>query len=193
MNRTIRMVNGKVFGFDVSAYGKEKGYLDYRTLAKMLEGIIPNNIIRAATMTDWIIVSGTFKEMVKQDFIISKYAKDLLEKYTDELVFYNPKLDIYIWAVTKWESGFAYELTDVELEAIDDEKTERDSYYDESYLTHVYNVVAIETSEMDAIYKDYILKLVGTFGFNALFAHGLLESCGAVDGRSLYVLCDKRK
>ena len=44
---------------------------------------------------------------------------------------------------------------------------------------------------MDAIYKDYILRIVGTFGFNALLMNGLLESCGVVNDRQLYVLVKK--
>ena len=36
MGRTMEMVDGKVLGCEVSAYGKEKGYLDYRTLANIL-------------------------------------------------------------------------------------------------------------------------------------------------------------
>lgn len=191
MTKTIEMCDGKVFGIEVSAYGKEKGYLDYRTLAKMLEDLIPNNLIREATMTDWKIVSGTFKDAIQQDFIITKFGYELLKKYTDELVLYNEKLDMYIWAATFWESGAAYKLTDVELNVVDEAEPDEDSYYTESYIKHVYNVVRLETMDMDAIYKDYILQLVGVFGFNALYSHRLIESCGTVNGRQLYVLCDK--
>jgi hypothetical protein len=46
--------------------------------------------------------------------------------------------------------------------------------------------------DMDAIYKDHILQLVGVFGFNALFKYGCLEPCGVINGRRLYVLTDVR-
>lgn len=46
-----------------------------------------------------------------------------------------------------------------------------------TYVNHVYEIVRLETLDMDAIYKDYILRIVGTFGFNALLMNGLLESC----------------
>lgn len=113
--KSIEMYDGKVFGIEVSAYGREKGYLDFRTLAKMLEDCILNCSIRAETMEDWEIVAGEFNEMVMQDFIISKYGFELLKEYTDELVFYNEKLNVYIWAVTRWGTGWAYELTNVKL------------------------------------------------------------------------------
>lgn len=60
-----------------------------------------------------------------------------------------------------------------------------------TYVNHVYKIVRLETLDMDAIYKDYILRIVGTFGFNALLMNGLLESCGVVNDRQLYVLVKK--
>lgn len=116
--KTISMYDGKVFGIDVSAYGKEKGYLDYRTLAHMLEDCILNNQLRAATIGvigEWEIVAGEFDEMIMQDFIISRYGFDILREYTDEIVFYNEELNVYIWGVTRWGTGWAYELTNVKL------------------------------------------------------------------------------
>lgn len=116
--KTISMYDGKVFGIDVSAYGKEKGYLDYRTLAHMLENCILNNNLRDATLGvigEWEIVAGEFDEMIMQDFIISRYGFDILRDYTDEIVFYNEELDVYIWGVTHWGTGWAYELTNIKL------------------------------------------------------------------------------
>lgn len=66
-----------------------------------------------------------------------------------------------------------------------------DLYYGETYIGHIYSLVALETADMDAVYGDYIKKLVGVFGFNALLDCKLLESCGVVNGRRLYVLRDK--
>ena len=116
--KEISMYDGKVFGIEVSAYGKEKGYLDFRTLAKMLEDVILNNSIRSETLGvigEWEIVAGEFNEMIMQDFIISKYGFDILKEYTDEVVFYNERLDIYVWGVSRWGTGWAYELTNVRL------------------------------------------------------------------------------
>lgn len=66
-----------------------------------------------------------------------------------------------------------------------------DRYYGETYIGHIYSLIKLESDGMDAIYADYIKKLVGVFGFNALLDCKLLESCGTVNGRRLYVLCDK--
>lgn len=116
--KEIPMYDGKVFGIEVSAYGKEKGYLDFKTLAKMLEDVILNNLIRSETLGvigEWEIVNGELDEMIMQDFIISKYGFDILKEYTDEVVFYNERLDVYVWGVSRWGTGWAYELTNVKL------------------------------------------------------------------------------
>ena len=111
----IRMHDGKVWGIEVSKYGLEKGYLDYLTLSKMLNGCILNNTVRAETLADWDIVNGKFDRAVFQDYIISELGATILYDLTDELVFYNEKLDIYVWAVTHFGTGWDYVLTDVEL------------------------------------------------------------------------------
>lgn len=66
-----------------------------------------------------------------------------------------------------------------------------DVYYGETYIGHIYSIVKLESDNMDAIYGDYIKQLVGVFGLNALLDCKLLESCGVVNGRKLYVLRDK--
>lgn len=59
------------------------------------------------------------------------------------------------------------------------------------YVDYVYDIVRLDSEGMDAIYKDYIIQMVGVYGFNALHEHKLIEGCGAVNGRYLYVLCEK--
>ena len=99
----------------VSDYGLKKGYLDYQALAGIVGDCILNNTVRAETMEDWDMVSGEFKEMVFQDYTISEQGYRFLEDLTDELVFYNEKLDIYIWAVTHYGTAWSHALTDIKL------------------------------------------------------------------------------
>lgn len=111
----MKVHNGKVYGVAVSDYGLEKGYLDYQALAGIVGDCILNNTVRAETMEDWDMVSGEFKEMVFQDYIISEQGYRFLEDLTGELVFYNEKLDIYIWAVTHYGTAWSHVLTDIKL------------------------------------------------------------------------------
>ena len=60
-----------------------------------------------------------------------------------------------------------------------------------AYAQFVYNIVAKHSEGMDAVYEDYIVSLVGISGLVAMKDYNLVESCGVINGRQLYVLCDK--
>ena len=59
-----------------------------------------------------------------------------------------------------------------------------------AYADYVYEIIKDEVEGLDAIYEDYILSLVGIVGLNSLKNNKLLETCGVVNGRQLYVLCE---
>lgn len=87
-----------------------------------------------------------------------------------------------------WEqSGFNYEIK--KEESI--EMTSLKDFYTLPFVDLVYETVRFETLGLDSIYKDYIINLVGITGLNALIEHKLVEGCGIVNGRKLYVLCDR--
>lgn len=64
--------------------------------------------------------------------------------------------------------------------------------HNKEFVDYVYDIIKLESDGLDAIYKDYIIYNVGVFGFNELYKHKLIESCGVVNGRHLYVVCDKK-
>ena len=59
-----------------------------------------------------------------------------------------------------------------------------------AYQKKIYEIVEKETRGMDSIYEDYICSLVGIHGLNTLIEANLLETCGVINGRPLYVLCE---
>jgi hypothetical protein len=59
------------------------------------------------------------------------------------------------------------------------------------YVDYVYDIVRLDCEGMDSIYADYIKQMVGVYGLNALIEAKLVESCGVINGRRLYVLCEK--
>lgn len=61
-----------------------------------------------------------------------------------------------------------------------------------NYADYVYEIVKNECKDLDSIYEDYIVKLVGEYGLNSLIEYGMLESCGFLNNRRLYVLLDKK-
>ena len=54
-------------------------------------------------------------EEIFQYFIISDNGAEILKDYTDEIVFYNEALDMYVWGVTHWGTSWDYVLTDIRL------------------------------------------------------------------------------
>jgi hypothetical protein len=57
---------------------------------------------------------------------------------------------------------------------------------------NAYKTVKDVCGELDAIYEDYIIYLVGYEGLYVLRENRLLETCGVINGRQLYVLCEKK-
>ena len=113
--KSIKLYDGKAYGHKVSEYGLKHGYLDYLTLSKIVGDCILNNTVRDRTMQDWEMVAGEFTEMVFQDYIISEQGYKFLKENTDEYVFYNENLDIYVWSVTHFGTSWDYVLTDIKL------------------------------------------------------------------------------
>ena len=114
--KTINMFKGKVFGHQVSPYGLKRGYLDYRTLSRILEDCILNNhIVEHMGWDVWELVNGDDSRSVFQYYIISEYGDQMLEWLTDEIVYYNRELDLYVWGVTHFGTSWDYVLTDLKL------------------------------------------------------------------------------
>lgn len=61
-----------------------------------------------------------------------------------------------------------------------------------SYLDHIYDIVKRDCEGLDSVYGDYIEHLVGVYGLIEMAKHGMLEACGVINGRQLYVLCEKK-
>lgn len=120
--KELTMYGNKVFGYEVSRYGLKHGYLDYRTLSKMVgDMVLNNNVFEYAGFENWEQVSeyvedpdGNYDE-VYQYYIISDEGARILSEYTDELVYYHEDLDMYLWGITHWGTGWDYVLTDIKL------------------------------------------------------------------------------
>ena len=54
-------------------------------------------------------------EEIFQYYIISDNGAEILKDYTNEIVFYNEALDMYVWGVTHWGTSWDYVLTDIKL------------------------------------------------------------------------------
>lgn len=60
------------------------------------------------------------------------------------------------------------------------------------YTEAVYETIKEECAGLDSIYEDYIVRLVGNCGLAALKRAGLIETCGVLNERQLYVLVERK-
>lgn len=125
LEKEIKMYDGKVFGFEVSKYGLENGYLDYYTLSRIVGAcILNNNIVVETGIENWHIENGydydeeeDYYYEIYQYYIITDFGAQFLMDYTNEIVYYNEALDTYVWGITHFGTSWDYVLTDIKLDA----------------------------------------------------------------------------
>lgn len=120
--REIKMFDGKVYGHKVSEYGLKNGYLDYATLSKIVGACALNNyIFQYAGYENWELYNGLEENddgdylEIYQYYIVSYEGARTLKHYTDEIVYYNEELDMYLWGITHFGTSWDYVLTDLYL------------------------------------------------------------------------------
>lgn len=121
MTRELQLYGNKVYGIEVSSYGLENGYLDYATLAKIVGDCILNNTIMEEIPYGWELVNGDDLDAnseyydIYQWYIVGDSGYRDLARLTDEIVYYNEQLDLYLWGVTHFGTAWSYVLTDIKL------------------------------------------------------------------------------
>lgn len=121
--RSITLYDGKAYGHKVSRYGLENGYLDYMTLSFIVgDCILNNDIFEHAGYSNWDLYSGEVEDEdsdyyeVYQYYIITESGARFLEENTDEIVYYHPDLNMYLWGITHFGTSWDYVLTDIKLD-----------------------------------------------------------------------------
>lgn len=122
MNNTYKIA-GKFFcGNEISAYGQENNRLDYATFAKAFDAVLNNNIFSMGwdIGKGWELVNGSDYDEeteehneVFQWFIVSDSGAQIIQDYTDEILYYHGELDIYLWGVTHYGTSWDYVLMDI--------------------------------------------------------------------------------
>ena len=57
----------------------------------------------------------SYNQDIFQYFIVSDQGAEMIKQYTDDPLFYNENLDMYVWGVTHFGTSWDYVLTDVKL------------------------------------------------------------------------------
>lgn len=117
------------YGNKISDYGIKNGYIDYATLAKSFDCVLCNDIANLffteinGEYHEPLLVNGSdYDEENEHDveifqyFIISEQGKEILGSYTNEIIYYVPIINAYVWGITQWETSWDYALTDIKIE-----------------------------------------------------------------------------
>lgn len=130
-----------LFGNKISDEGLKHGYIDYCTLAHGVGDMILNNEIIGYDIDHWNLESGSdvryydteLEDYVNYDdvedwgnieeeytdiyqyYIITHSGAELLQDLTDEILYYNENLDMWLWGITHFGTGWSGVLTDVKI------------------------------------------------------------------------------
>lgn len=125
MKKQLKLVGKYFYDNEISNYGKEHGFLDYDTFSRAFDHVLNNFIFELGQGIGygWELVNGLgfdYEEeeiieepKVFQWYIVSDSGAQIIQDYTNEILYYHDKLDIYLWGVTHWGTGWDYVLTDI--------------------------------------------------------------------------------
>lgn len=57
----------------------------------------------------------SYNQDIFQYFIVSDQGAEMIKQYTEDPLFYNETLDMYVWGITHYGTAWSYVLTDVKL------------------------------------------------------------------------------
>ena len=77
------------------------------------------NIQRAEEKIKELEEDEQYPPDIYQYYIISESGAKILEHHTNEIVFYNDELNMYVWGVTHWGTSWDYVLTDIPLKEME--------------------------------------------------------------------------
>lgn len=121
---TKKLYSSTFYGNEASDYAKENGYLDYATFAKAFDAVMNNDIIsKTYDIGYWEQENGFLDNSEEEEsqleifqyFIVSNNGAEIIKQYTNDPLFYNEELDMYVWGVTHWGTSWNYVLTDIML------------------------------------------------------------------------------
>lgn len=125
MKKQLKLAGKYFCGNEISNYGKEHGFLDYDTFSRAFDHVLNNSIFELGQGIGygWELVNGLDfdyeeEEIIEEPevfqwYIVSDSGTQIIQDYTNEILYYHDELDIYLWGVTHWGTGWDYVLTDI--------------------------------------------------------------------------------
>ena len=123
-NGLVKVTGDSLYGIKFGEYEKKCGRVSYKTLASAFDCILANEISKDFEYFEVVNGSEYYEDEdgeevwvdVYQYYIISDRGYQILEYLTDELVWYDSKLNVYVWGITHFGTGWDYVLTDIVIE-----------------------------------------------------------------------------
>lgn len=126
MKKQLKLAGKYFCGNEISDYGKEHGFLDYDTFSRAFNHVLNNSIFELGQGIGygWELVNGLDFDYEEEEeiienpevfqwYIVSDSGAQIIQDYTNEILYYHDELDIYLWGVTHWGTGWDYVLTDI--------------------------------------------------------------------------------
>lgn len=125
MKKQLKLAGKYFCGNEISNYGKEHGFLDYDTFSRAFDHVLNNFIFELGQGIGygWELVNGLDfdyeeEEIIEEPevfqwYIVSNSGAQIIQDYTNEILYYHDELNIYLWGVTHWGTGWDYVLTDI--------------------------------------------------------------------------------
>lgn len=125
MKKQLKLAGKYFCGNEISNYGKEHGFLDYDTFSRAFDHVLNNSIFELGQGIGygWELVNGLDfdyeeEEIIEEPevfqwYIVSDSGAQIIQDYTNEILYYHDELDIYLWGVTHWGTGWDYVLTNI--------------------------------------------------------------------------------
>lgn len=129
MKKQLKLAGKYFCGNEISNYGKEHGFLDYDTFSRAFDHVLNNSIFELGQGIGygWELVNGLdfdYEEENEEEkiieepeifqwYIVSDSGAQIIQDYTNEILYYHDELDIYLWGVTHWGTEWDYVLTDI--------------------------------------------------------------------------------
>lgn len=130
MKKQLKLAGKYFCGNEISNYGKEHGFLDYDTFSRAFDHVLNNSIFEFGQGIGygWELVNGLdfdYEEEYEEEeeiieepevfqwYIVSDSGAQIIQDYTNEILYYHDELNIYLWGVTHWGTGWDYVLTDI--------------------------------------------------------------------------------
>lgn len=125
MKKQLKLAGKYFCGNEISNYGKEHGFLDYDTFSRAFDHVLNNSIFELGQGIGygWELVNGLDfdyeeEEIIEEPevfqwYIVSDSGAQIIQDYTNEILYYHDELDIYLWGVMHWGTGWDYVLTNI--------------------------------------------------------------------------------